>query len=208
MPNQDGVYYKRLVRYVHLNPVEAKLVKRPEHFKWSSYKAYLEQDQYVWLQTDRLLGKFGETREKAIEKFIEYTHRKLEADLDLDVISNAFRKGAFGCQEFVEGIENLKDKNKETDRQIDWSFSDLTLNICKHFDVTIEEMASQNKSPSIVNARSVFAFMTRKLKKWPLEDLAVFLNKNSGTLSRLATKAERLSELIIFCEKNNFQIKD
>lgn len=42
--------------------------------------------------------------------------------------------------------------------------------------------------------------------KWPLEDLALLLNKNSGTLSRLATRAEKLPELVTLCEKNTFHI--
>lgn len=28
-------------RYIHLNPVEAKMVKRPEHYPWSSYQFFL-----------------------------------------------------------------------------------------------------------------------------------------------------------------------
>ncbi len=34
-------YLMQVSRYIHLNPVEAGLTQKPEHYKWSSYQAYL-----------------------------------------------------------------------------------------------------------------------------------------------------------------------
>jgi hypothetical protein len=39
---QDDVYLLVASRYVHLNPVRAHLVGRPEQYRWSSYHAYQE----------------------------------------------------------------------------------------------------------------------------------------------------------------------
>jgi REP element-mobilizing transposase RayT len=33
---EDG-YFTEISRYIHLNPLRAKLVQRPEQWKWSSY---------------------------------------------------------------------------------------------------------------------------------------------------------------------------
>ncbi len=191
---EDGAYHRRLVRYIHLNPVEANVVQRPENFRWSSYRGYLEQDHYVWLKTDRILSKFGESRQKAIEQFIEHTYQKMEANFDLEVISKAFRKGAFGSEEFVEEMNILKSEHRED--HLDWSLTDLIITVCNHFNVTIEDLKSQDKRSFVVDARSILALMTRKLKKWPLEELAVHLNKNSGTLSKLASRAEKQAPLL------------
>lgn len=42
-------YFKELSRYIHLNPVRAKLVEHPEQYKWSSYKGYINKqgDGYI-----------------------------------------------------------------------------------------------------------------------------------------------------------------
>jgi REP element-mobilizing transposase RayT len=37
--DQNGMI--KVSRYIHLNPVEAKMVKRPEHYPWSSYYLYM-----------------------------------------------------------------------------------------------------------------------------------------------------------------------
>ena len=34
-------YAKELSRYIHLNPVRAKIVKLPEEYEWSSYSYYI-----------------------------------------------------------------------------------------------------------------------------------------------------------------------
>jgi len=34
-------YLKRLSRYIHLNPVRAKIVTNPSEFLWSSYPAFI-----------------------------------------------------------------------------------------------------------------------------------------------------------------------
>ncbi|MCP4652773.1 MAG: transposase [Candidatus Omnitrophica bacterium] len=38
---QDS-YYNRLTRYIHLNPVRAKILKKPGDYRWSSYRAYIK----------------------------------------------------------------------------------------------------------------------------------------------------------------------
>ncbi|MGI6357137.1 MAG: transposase [Bacillota bacterium] len=39
-PVMDDGYFVTVLRYIHLNPVKAGLVSRPERYLWSSYRAY------------------------------------------------------------------------------------------------------------------------------------------------------------------------
>jgi putative transposase len=60
-------YLLELCRYVELNPVRARLVKKPEAWAWSSYRAQVGlEDSAVWLDTDGLHGYLlGRTRKVA-----------------------------------------------------------------------------------------------------------------------------------------------
>lgn len=40
-------YFQELSRYIHLNPVRAKIAKAPEEYKWSSYSGYLGKSDDV-----------------------------------------------------------------------------------------------------------------------------------------------------------------
>ena len=59
---QDGNYLRRLIRYIHLNPVEAGLVKKPEEYRWCSHNAYFGHAAYTWLEIDCVLTRFGKDR--------------------------------------------------------------------------------------------------------------------------------------------------
>ncbi|MEO8009412.1 MAG: transposase, partial [Betaproteobacteria bacterium] len=53
-------YGLALVRYIHLNPVRAKMVRTAGAYAWSSQRAYLGEQDLPWLTTHWVLGQFGE----------------------------------------------------------------------------------------------------------------------------------------------------
>ncbi len=68
-------YLLELARYVVLNPLRAKMVKRLEAWPWSSYLATCGQVATpTWLQTDWILGQFGSRRSSAIAKYVSFVH--------------------------------------------------------------------------------------------------------------------------------------
>ncbi len=68
-------YLLELARYVVLNPLRAKMVRRLEQWPWSSYRATCGQVQKPdWLQTDFLLSQFAAKRARAIAKYVVFVH--------------------------------------------------------------------------------------------------------------------------------------
>ena len=68
-------YATELSGYLHLNPVRAGIVSRPEEFLWSSYRAYIgEIVSPHWLKTDLVLNLFTSnhlTAHTLYRKFVE-----------------------------------------------------------------------------------------------------------------------------------------
>jgi len=57
---EDDGYWRHVLAYVHLNPVTAHLVGKPEEARWTSHRAYVGLDTAPeWLETAELLGLFG-----------------------------------------------------------------------------------------------------------------------------------------------------
>jgi REP element-mobilizing transposase RayT len=68
-------YLLELARYVVLNPLRARMVRRIENWPWSSYHATCGQEAApTWLQTDWILAQFGRQRASAIRKYVEFVH--------------------------------------------------------------------------------------------------------------------------------------
>ena len=79
-------YLAQVVRYVHLNPVEAGLVREPESYAWSSHRFYLRRSEVPeWLRIDDVMGEFSsiaqfhefvlEGNDKALERFTKAVGR-------------------------------------------------------------------------------------------------------------------------------------
>lgn len=53
-------YLLACARYVDLKPVRAKIVARPEHYRWSSYKARIGIDTCEWQESWSVLSRAGQ----------------------------------------------------------------------------------------------------------------------------------------------------
>jgi REP element-mobilizing transposase RayT len=55
-------YLIHLSRYIHLNPVVAKVIDKAENYTWSSYKEYLGLRQTSWIKSEYILIHFRQSR--------------------------------------------------------------------------------------------------------------------------------------------------
>jgi putative transposase len=61
-------YLAQVVRYIHLNPLEAGLAREPESYAWSSHRFYLRRNQVPeWLGIEEVMGEF-----RSIAQFHEF----------------------------------------------------------------------------------------------------------------------------------------
>lgn len=59
-------------RYIHLNPVRANMVKKPEEYKWSSYSMYIGKRQEKVINTEAILSYFtNENKREKYKTFVE-----------------------------------------------------------------------------------------------------------------------------------------
>lgn len=63
-------YFLELSRYIHLNPVRAKIVPTPEKYKWSSYNDYLNRKNDVYIDKDRIKNSLVMT-ESQYRRFVQ-----------------------------------------------------------------------------------------------------------------------------------------
>lgn len=92
-------YLLELARYVVLNPVRAGMVNQVTDWPWSSYLAMVGVgSRPEWLETDWLLGLFGQQRQRATARYIDY----VRAGIGLPSIWNNLQKQIFlGGETFI-----------------------------------------------------------------------------------------------------------
>ena len=111
-------YAKELSRYIHLNPVRAKMVKTPEEYEWSSYRFYIgETKPPKWLYRDFILGYFGNKvsiAQKGYRNFVSIlVNEKYESPLD-DVVSST----VLGNPSFITFIKDNFLSGKKPDKDL------------------------------------------------------------------------------------------
>lgn len=68
---EEPSYLRRLLLYIHLNPVSAGIVERPEDFEWSGHREVIRRVRTPFADPDQLLLVFGETRRNARKTYLE-----------------------------------------------------------------------------------------------------------------------------------------
>lgn len=192
---EDGIYMKRLLRYIHLNPLEASLISKPQDFHWSSHNGYFSRSDFTWLETERVLSYFGATRSVTLSNLAEFMTAKIDITEELQEIKRASRMGVYGSEEFTKAfvvttkkLEMPDDKdNKNKVASIDM----LIKLVCARFTCTAEQLISEDKQRNVVNARAVLARAAQLSKGLNLSDVSRALKKHPGTISRLATQATK-----------------
>lgn len=99
---ERDTYLLEVSRYIHLNPVRANIVKQPEEYPWSSYRAYIGgKDDLV--HTETILGMIGSGK-NASTHYQRFVESKL-ADHHYSLESEISEGDILGSADFVREIQ-------------------------------------------------------------------------------------------------------
>jgi putative transposase len=174
---EDESYYWIVSRYIHLNPVRAGLVTRPEHWAWSSYPGYTASaKRRDWVAYDTLLsawqGEYGGTDPgSAYVGFVEAgVHEP-----PVSPFRNAFSGWILGSSQFVERLRTtagpvVSDPPAPEARQLAGLDPDqICAAVTSYYGVDLE-LLSRRSDPHI--ARGVAAWLCRRHSEISLRELA------------------------------------
>jgi REP element-mobilizing transposase RayT len=158
-------YLKQLSRYIHLNPIRAKIVGHLKDYQWSSYPAfagYVKAPQ--WLETKWLLSLFGKNK-KRYRNFVEKVQNIEIENPSKDVVHGLI----LGSADYVKWIKtnfikkeaDTKDKPQLRNLKPRILLEDLILNVCKEFDCEREIIIQKGLKRN--DARDVAIFLSREM---------------------------------------------
>lgn len=109
-------YAAELSRYLHLNPVRAGMVNKPEEHEWSSYRQYVGlAESPAWLTTSFMLGYFsGNDAKKAYREFVSLA---LEQEIE-NPLQKVVASTLLGGSDFVREISRQHLAEKQPDRNV------------------------------------------------------------------------------------------
>lgn len=74
--------------YIHLNPIEAKMVEKPEEYPWSSYSYYksIRLCPYVYLHREIILDLFSGSPMEKSAKYCEEVMARIDREFEVEVL--------------------------------------------------------------------------------------------------------------------------
>jgi len=106
-----------LCRYVVLNPLRVGLIKKPEQWRWSSYRATIGLvKRPSFLTVDWVLSQFGGRKRVAMEKYRKFVMEGIDKESPWETLKGQI---FWGTEEFIKNLSGLleeKEKIKEVPR--------------------------------------------------------------------------------------------
>jgi len=110
---EKEAYLLELSRYIVLNPVRAKMVKKPEEWEWSSYRATAGlEGAPSFLTTDWILSQFADERKKAQRLYRRFVAKETGRSPWDDLKGQIY----LGSEKFIKSIPKPKTKLNEVPR--------------------------------------------------------------------------------------------
>jgi len=181
-------YGLALVRYIHLNPVRAKMVRDPGAYRWSSHRAYLGEEALPWLTTDWLLGQFGSSAGPARSRFAAFVAQaRLKGHSDLFYGGKADPR-VVGEEDFVDTVLPKKARTRKPP-----SLSVIVAHVCRSASMSEAAVKAPGKGRAAAHARALTGWLAMKSKAATLTRVAVFFDRELSTLSHAVSNLEERS---------------
>ena len=94
-------YLLELSRYLHLNPVRVKLVRKPEEYPYSSYRSYVSGGKEDFISRDLIWEMISRNHKGAPKVYREFVEKAIEAGVE-SPFKNIYGGVILGGQRFIK----------------------------------------------------------------------------------------------------------
>lgn len=191
-------YLLQLLRYIHRNPLRAKLVINIDDFEWSSHQGYISNSKEGnWLYKDFMLSIFSESRRDQLNLYKAFMDQKDKKEV-LKILEGKKWPSFFGSEEFVLSMKE-KYYQEKRDKEISESYLlspdivHIKEVVCQYFKIPKESLCIPQRK-AFNEPRDVAIYLSRNLRNDTLEQLGkdFLLNAHSSVSTILRAIKKRM----------------
>lgn len=217
----EETYFLTLIRYIHLNPIKAKVVanlSQLDRYRWTGHAGLLGKYVQDWQNFDEVLSRFSRRKDIARQQYREFLKEGLRSpqpDLDGGGLIRSYggwqnvihqsktheqRIGderILGDAEFV--LNSLKEDELAEEEQSrlkkqGWTLENLIKRICKAYEVDPKSITQKGRESNLSYAKALVCFWGTQKLGLSSTDIAVRLHISQPAVSK-AVKRGRLIQL-------------
>jgi len=211
-------YLLALVRYIHLNPLRANIVKtigELNRYPFCGHRAIMAKSKYLWMDTDHVLLQFGNNRRKGLTEYRKFMREGVELGHQPELTGGGLlrslggwskviakrRSGApeegderiLGSGDFVHAI--LKETEERELRQLKLKRSGRTIQKiideeCRKDGISPKEVMNGVSRRAVSSLRATIAHRARTELGLSSAEMARHLGVAASSISRIIVRME------------------
>lgn len=215
-------YLLALVRYIHLNPVRAKIIRTLEEldsYPWSGHQAIIGKAKHPWMAIETVLSQFGNTKRKAMNEYRRFVQEDIgkgqnplltgggliRSQGSWSHVLSMRRKGLkeeaderiLGSGNFVHEI--LKEAEEKQLRQLKLrqsghNITEIISQECRKNKISPEELKLGSKRRKVSEARTTIARRSSEELGLSGAEIARHLGVNTSSVNRALARVKELAE--------------
>ena len=218
---QEDPYFLELVRYIHLNPLRARIVatlKILDSYPYSGHSVLMGRRKNDWQDTDTVLFYFGRKVSTARKQYRTFVEKGIELGERADLIGGglirsaggwnaikALRKSGIhwksderilGDSDFVQSIlerQNERLEGRYRLQSLGYDFNRVVERVAELFEMKRDEILRPGKQPEKVRARSLVCYWAVKALGMNGTEVAQLLGAAQSSVSRAVQRGEKLA---------------
>ncbi|MEA3359421.1 MAG: transposase [Thermodesulfobacteriota bacterium] len=183
---QEDVYLQELVRYIHLNPIRARIIKtlyELKSYKYCGHSSLMDKVERQWQDTDYVLGYFGKRKSKARKEYQTFVEEGLAQGRRKELTGGVLIRSLGGWIEarkrlkgrdhvmsderilgdlgFVDSVISQSDEQyerKHTLKSQGYDLKRIAGRVAEVLDMDQDEVFSKGRQDRKVKARSLLCF--------------------------------------------------
>jgi len=220
---EEDVYLKELVRYIHLNPLRARMVKdlkALKKYRWCGHSALMGKAEAIFQDTAYVLKIFGQSFKQARRAYEGYVSKGVKQGRRPDLIGGGLLRSVggwaklrgfrdigvrikgderiLGSSDFVERVlkeadEQLEEKYRLQVRVI--SLQALVEKVAHYYKIDPENLKSASKERPVTKARRALCYIAVRKLGYKCTDVTKTVDIRAVTVSKAVSLGSKLSEI-------------
>jgi len=220
---EEDVYLKELVRYIHLNPLRARMVKdlkALKKYRWCGHSALMGKAEAIFQDTAYVLKIFGQSFKQARRAYEGYVSKGVKQGRRPDLIGGGLLRSVGGWAKLrgfrdigvrIKGDERILGSSdfvervlKEADEQLEekyrlqvrvMSLQALVEKVAHYYKIDPENLKSASKERPVTKARRALCYIAVRKLGYKCTDVTKTVDIRAVTVSKAVSLGSKLSEI-------------
>ena len=196
---QEDVYLRELVRYIHLNPIRAGIVRTLSElnkYAYSGHSVLMGKKKHPWQDADYVLSYFGDTSRRGRKDYYSYVEAGFDQGRIKELTGGGLIRSLGGWAEVrkhgLKGQEHIKSDERilgESDfvadvlsqanekferkyelKRLGYDLDQVAARVAEIYGIEVDDIFLKGKKQKRVKARSLFCF-------WAIRELGISLTE-------------------------------